>query len=378
MKHRGMGRVFQPTYTDKKTGRLKTSAVWWIEFSQGGKPRRENSKSRKENDAKALLKTRLGEMGIGKLLPSEVAKTTFEDLKKLITDDYAKNERRSAKQLKIVLSRLSEGFAGMKALDINAARISAYQAGQKKEGYSNGSINREMAALKRMFRLGHRMGVVAAVPHIQMLQEDNVRSGFFEPGEFKRLLKHLAKPLQPLFRIAYITGWRVKSELLTREWKHVDFVHEKLRIDPGEDKNKAGREFPFTSELKTILQQQKRLAARIQKDRKVIVRNVFFWEDGSPIRSYRKGWEDAVENSGIQRIPHDFRRTAVRNLEMAGVPRSAAMKMVGHKTESIYRRYAIVDEAMLQDAAQKLGTLHQLQAKVKPRKQKVVRISAQA
>jgi len=30
------------------------------------------------------------------------------------------------------------------------------------------------------------------------------------------------------------------------------------------------------------------------------------------------------------------------------------MKMVGHKTESVYRRYAIVDEAMLRDAAVKL------------------------
>ena len=52
----------------------------------------------------------------------------------------------------------------------------------------NSTINREMAALKRMFRLGLRLGAVATLPHIQMLQEDNVRSGFFEPGEFKQFL----------------------------------------------------------------------------------------------------------------------------------------------------------------------------------------------
>lgn len=54
------------------------------------------------------------------------------------------------------------------------------------------------------------------------------------------------------------------------------------------------------------------------------------------------------------RILHDFRRTAVRNLERAGVSRSAAMKLTGHKTESVYRRYAIVAESDLRDAARKL------------------------
>jgi hypothetical protein len=60
-------------------------------------------------------------------------------------------------------------------------------------------------------------------------------------------------------------------------------------------------------------------------------------------------------------VPHDFRRTAVRNLERAGVPRSAAMKMVGHLTEAIYRRYAIAEEKMLGEAADKLDQFHTFQ-----------------
>ena len=51
---------------------------------------------------------------------------------------------------------------------------------------------------------------------------------------------------------------------------------------------------------------------------------------------------------------HNMRRSAVRTFERAGVPRSVAMSVVGHKTESIYRRYAIVDEAMQREAAARL------------------------
>jgi transposase-like protein len=54
------------------------------------------------------------------------------------------------------------------------------------------------------------------------------------------------------------------------------------------------------------------------------------------------------------RIPRDFRRTAVRNLERPGVSRSAAMKLNGHKTETVYRRYLIVAKNDLREAAPKL------------------------
>jgi integrase len=65
-----------------------------------------------------------------------------------------------------------------------------------------------------------------------------------------------------------------------------------------------------------------------------------------------RSWSVAAGVPG--RIVHDFRRTAVRNLERDGVPRSAAMAMVGHKTEASYRRYAIVDAGMLREAAAKI------------------------
>jgi len=71
--------------------------------------------------------------------------------------------------------------------------------------------------------------------------------------------------------------------------------------------------------------------------------------------TFRTAWKNACKAAGCPRkLIHDMRRSAVRTFERAGVPRSVAMSIVGHKTDSIYRRYAIVDEAMQREAAARL------------------------
>jgi len=165
---------------------------------------------------------------------------------------------------------------------------------------------------------------------------------------------------------AYVTGWRVASELLTRQWKHVDLHAGWLRLDPGETKNAEGRNFPLTPELQAVLEVQRERVLQTQRSTGQIIPWVFvhpFGEGraaaGSPIKDFRGAWAKACSQAGVpDRLLHDFRRTAVRNLERAGVARSAAMKMVGHRTEAIYRRYAITDDAMLKEEAVKLAKLH--------------------
>ncbi len=77
---------------------------------------------------------------------------------------------------------------------------------------------------------------------------------------------------------------------------------------------------------------------------------------GRRIMEPRKAWKRACRAAGYPGLLiHDLRRSAVRNMKQAGVPRSVAMKITDHKTESVYRRYAIVSDADLKTAADALA-----------------------
>jgi integrase len=202
---------------------------------------------------------------------------------------------------------------------------------------------------------------VARLPYIGMLDEPAARSGFFEREQFESLRAHLPEHLRALVTVAFHTGWRLKSEILSRQWHHVDFVGGWIKLEPGETKNNEPRLLPLYPELRTVLEAQRAYTDEIQKKTGQIIPYVFHL-DGRSFKSFRRAWLTVCKAAGIPgRIPHDFRRTAVRNLERSGVPRSSAMALVGHKTESIYRRYAVKNEADLREAGERLPALHAME-----------------
>jgi integrase len=116
-----------------------------------------------------------------------------------------------------------------------------------------------------MFSLAVQDGKLLARPHIPMLAEDNVRKGFFEPEQLAAVLKRLPDELQPVITFSALTGWRIGSEVLTLEWRNVDFNAGEVRLDPGVTKNREARVFPFTAELRTLLKKQRAQHDRLKK-----------------------------------------------------------------------------------------------------------------
>jgi len=97
------------------------------------------------------------------------------------------------------------------------------------------------------------------------------------------------------------------------------------------------------------------ITRRCERAQGRIIAHVFH-RYGKPIKSLRRAWRTACKDAGRPGLLlHDLRRSAVRNLERAGIPRSFAVKLTGHRTEAVCRRYAIVAASALREAGTKLA-----------------------
>jgi integrase len=344
MKGRGVGRIYQ-----------RKGGTWWIQYSHRGKLHRESSGSKVQRDAASLLKKRLAEMGGGRLLGPDIERTTFEDLAAMIKSDYIVNGRRSLDRAMLAVAHLRERFGRDRAIDITPDRVSSYIVDRLATA-KPATIRCELATLGRMFTLGVRAGKASHKPSFPSIEVRNTRQGFFEPAELRTVIAELPPHLRPLIAFARLTGWR-SGEIRSLQWRHVDFLAETVRLEPGTTKNDEGRTFPFGAfpELRQLLKDQRERTSALERERGTLIPWVFH-RYGKPIQSFHAAWRNACTRAKVPgRLVHDLRRTAVRNLERACVPRSVAMKLTGHKTESIYRRYAIVSEADLNEGVSKLA-----------------------
>lgn len=342
--YRGVPKLFHQAY--KKNGVLKHTSTWYADIWKNGKMVR-MALGPDKTKATTLLK---------KLLPLSLDPLTMRlsDLLRMVREHYLVNARKSNPEPRI--KHLESFFRGDPLVsDLTTPVLRSYQAYRIGQGIKPGTINVELA----MLSLGLNLAEVRDKPRIPRLVENNARKGFFEKADLEAVLSHLPEDYHALVWTAYYTGWRPKTELMTRQWRHVDFDSGWLRLDPGESKNKEGRNFPLIPPLKAVLEAQRTRCDALEGKLGRVIPWLFFFQNGERLSYYHFAWDKARKAAGQpNRLMYDLRRTAVRNLERAGVPRSAAMSLVGHRTQAMYQRYAISDQALLTHAGDLLAEFH--------------------
>jgi integrase len=376
---RGSGSIFQ-----------NGSATWWIKFSSRGIPHRESSHSTDHKVAEKLLDQRLAELKTDTFTPR-----TNVRVDELVTDLLSEYREKQQDSIKSVEQRwrlhLKPFFTKRRAADVTTDMIRRYISGRVEAKAEPATINRELAVLKRAFNLAMESTPpkVRIVPYIPMFEEKNVRSGFLKDEEYAKLAAECGKEglwLRSMLAVAYNFGWRA-GELLGLRVEQIDLADRTIRLEVGTTKNGRGRTVTMTTEVFELIKAC--VVGKKQHDA------IFTRADGTPVLDFRNAWHGVCVRAGVSGqngvsrfvcskcektmtetkckcgsrrrkydglLFHDLRRTGVRNLRRLGVAESVAMKISGHKTASVFRRYDIIEQADLADAAARLDVKHKSNA----------------
>jgi len=318
----------------------KGSKFWWYKIYLNDRIVRKSTKETSERKAREVLRSVLEAIGQGTFVPSE-GTVLFDQLAESYLHDYEVNGRRSLVDAERNKRQLCAYFGGMKAVAIDRARIESYIRSRKADGLENSSVNRELAALRRMFSLAVEHEVISRAPKIKLLREDNVRRNFLQPADFEAIHVHLPEYLKDPLRWLYNCGGR-KSEMVTLQWRDVGDSEVTIR---GENtKNGKARSVPLVLELASIINRA--------RNRRRMDCPFVFHKDGKTLGDFKKAWHRARAAAGYAGTwVHDLRRSAARNLiRTPGVSMHTAMAVTGHITTSMFRRYDIQDTADVADA----------------------------
>jgi integrase len=366
---------------NRRTGRVytrETSPYWWISLSVNGSKicRRTdllNTAPRKQaeqklDDLKAEL--RVNPIPTGSAL-------TVSDLALLYLDDYKVKRRRSIGHAKSRWEGHLKPFFGLyQAQRVSPDLIDRYRLHRTNEGASVATVNRELAALRRMFTIGKQKRKLFSVPFVEIIPEHNTRLGFLQDSNYAALAESCSKHgglwLRALLECGYTFGWR-RQELVTLRVSQVDIFRKTIRLEPGTTKNGEGREVSMTDAVCELLRPL--VVGKAPTDQ-------LFTRGSRPVKSIRKVWQNACCAVGLGRFAcsgcsgeftsgkrcpeckkrlvysgllfHDLRRTAARNLRRAGVDTSVIKACGGWKTDKVFSRYSIVAPADMQTAMRKL------------------------
>jgi integrase len=268
---------------------------------------------------------------------------------------------------------LKARLKGHRAEDCNYAVWLKY-ARERQEEAAADTVHLELSVARSAYKLAQRNGVVSRVPDFPTIKL-RVRQGFVEPGQWAQLRAKLRPDFRDAGDFAFLCGAR-EMETLTLKWADVErdarVIH--LRVT----KSGRPRAIPYAEypELAALIERRAAVAEQLKRaavitpwvfcfSAPVIVRGRQYHAAGGELFKatgqrglpvlLRSEWAAACAGAGLPGLLfHDLRRSAARNFERAGVPRSVAMTFGGW-SDKIYSRYAIGAERELAAAGASLS-----------------------
>lgn len=265
---------------------------------------------------------------------------TVGHLLDLVEQDYKDKGRASLGALQSRLKRLRVEFGRIRAADLTESTIRSYRGARKA---APATINRELEVLRRALMIGKRRKLVVAPAHVELLRVDNVRTQRITPEQYRRLIKALRTPEKWAAILAYHTGWRL-GRILDLRWEQIDF--EQLVIHPPKrqaEQKRVGTAPIYGEMVAALLECRKR--ADYTRSEYVVQR-----PSGTKLVDISKAWRKATAAAGLTGLRfHDLRACAASNLIDAGIPQVEAMRILGHQTDAMFRRYQIDSPKRLRD-----------------------------
>jgi len=215
---KGTGCIYKRKWKNE-SGQWIEGDTWWIKHYRDGKPYCESTHSTKEDDPQRLLKKRQGKISEGKLPGIYFDKVRFDELTEDYLTDYKVNQRKSIDKADRSIENLTKFFGGRRVISITTAKVKEFINQKVEEGWANATINRHLSALRHIFNLAYQRTPkkVREVPYIPILEENNVRQGFFEHEEYLAVKNALPNYLKAIATFGYYTGRR-KANVLGLTW----------------------------------------------------------------------------------------------------------------------------------------------------------------
>ena len=347
--------------------------IWWIEYWVDGRRIRESTKTTNRRVAERALASRLGEIVQGRFKLEKVRKSPRLSEYCQVYLDWAKEHKKSLRRDLTSIKHLEGAFGNKKLSDIHPFHVESYKIRRRSEKTPKGgevqpgTINRELACLKRMLNLAVQWDMLEynQIQGVKLFKEPKGPVRFLSEEEAARLIEACNATFRPIVITALNTGMRL-NEILTLTWDRVDFRNRSLSLI--QTKNDEPRQVPLNQTMAELLKE-------IPKRSKY----VFTSKLGERYHCVKRAFQTATRNAGIENFRfHDLRHTWASHLVMSGVDLLTVKEMGGWKSLEMVQRYAHLSGEHRTRAAETLDGMFRLQPSPKPSTMAQIRKSVAA